>query len=80
MHTARGGSSGHRHSAMSHVIWMSAIAGVILVVLLAVGKPLGEAILLAILLSCPLMMMVMPFMHSKKGLAAASSPKEIVKS
>ncbi len=79
MHTAHGGSSGHRHSAMSHVIWMSGTAVVILVVLLALGNPLGEAILLAILLSCPLMMIVMPFMHSKRVHAAASSPAETVK-
>lgn len=78
MQPAQGGYSGHRHSATSHVIWMSGIAVVVLVVLLAVGISLGEALLLAILLSCPLMMIVMPFMHSKKVHAAASSPAETV--
>lgn len=80
MHTAHGGGAGHRHSAMSHVIWMSVIGAVLLVVLLALGKPFGEAVLLAVLLSCPLMMIVMPFMHSKKTHAATTSAEESVKS
>lgn len=80
MHTAHGGASGHRHSPMSHVIWMAVIGAAILVVLLALGKPFGEAILLAVLLSCPLMMIVMPFMHSKKPHAARTSAERQVKS
>ncbi len=65
---------------MSHVIWMSVIAAAILVVLLALGKPLDEAILLAALLSCPLMMIIMPFMHSKNTRAATTSAESQVTS
>ncbi len=80
MHTPPGGSPGHRHSAMSHVIWMSVIGVAALVVLLAMGKPLGEAILLAVLLSCPLMMIVMALMYSRNVHAATTSPDTTVKS
>ncbi len=78
MHTAHGGSSAHRCSAIPPLIRMSGTAVVILVVLLALGNPLGEAILLAILLSCPLMMIFMPLMHSKRMHAAASTLAETV--
>lgn len=80
MHTARGRSSVFLHSAMLHAIWMSGLAVVVLIALLAVGKPLGEAVLLGILLSCPLMMIVKPFMHSKTVRTISNSPKGIGKS
>lgn len=80
MHTSRDRSTGHRTSATSHVTLMSSVGLVILVVLLTLGKPMGEALLLAILLSCPAMMIVMPFMHSKNMNAAATSPEEAGKS
>lgn len=65
MSTAHSGSSGHQHSGMSHVRWMAGIAAAILVVLLLMGRPLGDAIFLSILLACPLMMVGMMVMMGR---------------
>lgn len=65
MNNTPGGSSGHQHSGMSHLKWMGGIAVGILAVLLLMGRPLGDAIFLAILLACPLMMMGMMLMMGR---------------
>lgn len=44
------------------MVWMAGIAGGIFVVLLLLGRPVGDALFLAFVLSCPLMMVGMMFM------------------
>jgi len=53
---------GHGHGMKGHLLWMLGIGGVVLVVLLGTGRPLGEALPLALFLACPLMMIGMMFM------------------
>ena len=65
MNNTPDGSSGHQHSGMSHLKWMGGIAVGILAVLLLMGRPLGDAIFLAILLACPAMMVGMMFMMGR---------------
>lgn len=65
MNTARRGSSLHQHSGMFHVVWMAGIAAGILVVLLLMGRPLGDAVFLAVALACPLIMIGMMFIMGR---------------
>lgn len=68
-------STGHNHSGKSHLLGMLAIGVVVLVVLLAAGRSFGEALPLAAVLACPLMMIGMMFMmgrgHNGGGHGAA---------
>jgi hypothetical protein len=53
---------GHDHGGKSHLLGMVGIGALVLVVLLFAGKSFGEALPLAALLACPLMMIGMMFM------------------
>ena len=53
---------GHNHGGKNHLLGMLGIFAVILVVLLAAGRSFGEALPLAAVLACPLMMIGMMFM------------------
>lgn len=53
---------GHNHGGKSHLYGMVGIGALVLVVLLFAGKSFGEALLLAALLACPVMMIGMMFM------------------
>ncbi|RYV49703.1 DUF2933 domain-containing protein [Pengzhenrongella frigida] len=53
---------GHNHGGKSHLYGMVGIGALVLVVLLFAGKSFGEALPLAALLACPLMMIGMMFM------------------
>lgn len=57
--------AGHNHSSKSHLLGMLAAGVVALVVLLAAGRSFGEALPLAALLACPLMMIGMLFMMGR---------------
>ncbi len=59
------GPRGHSHSPLSHLVGMLAAAAVILVVLVVAGRSWGEALPLAALLACPLMMIGMVFMMGR---------------
>lgn len=59
------GPRGHNHSPLSHLGGMAAAAAVILVVLVVAGRSWGEALPLAALLACPLMMIGMMFMMGR---------------
>lgn len=52
---------GHNHGGKNHLLMMGGIAGLIFVVLILLGKPVGEALLLALFAACPLMMVGMMF-------------------
>ena len=56
---------GHSHSPTSHLVGMAAAAAVIVVVLVVAGRSWGEALPLAALLACPLMMIGMMFMMGR---------------
>ena len=53
---------GHNHGGKSHLYGMLGIGVLVLVVLLFAGKSFGEALPLAALLACPVMMIGMMFM------------------
>lgn len=53
---------GHNHDGKSHLLGMLGIFAVIVIVLLAAGRSFGEALPLAAVLACPLMMIGMMFM------------------
>ena len=53
---------GHNHGGKNHLLRMVGIAGLVLLALLAAGRSLREALPLAALLACPLMMIGMMFM------------------
>ena len=53
---------GHNHGGKNHLLGMLGIFAIVLVVLLAAGRSFGEALPLAALLACPLMMIGMMFM------------------
>jgi len=53
---------GHNHGGKSHLYGMVGIGALVLVVLLFAGKSFGEALPLAALLACPVMMIGMMFM------------------
>jgi len=55
-------SSPHNHGGRNHLVGMLVIGGVVLVALVATGRSLGEAVPVAALLACPLMMIGMMFM------------------
>jgi len=59
------GPRGHSHSPLAHLVGMLAAAAVILVVLVLAGRSWGEALPLAALLACPLMMIGMVFMMGR---------------
>ena len=56
---------GHNHDGKSHLLGMLGIAAVVVVVLLAAGRSFSEALPLAAVLACPLMMVGMMFMMRK---------------
>jgi len=64
--------SPHNHGGKNHLIGMLAIGGVVLVALVATGRSLGEAVPVAALLACPLMMIGMMFMMMRGGNSRAS--------
>jgi len=53
---------GHHHGGKSHLLWMLGIGGLVLVVQLGLGRSFGQALPLAFLVACPLMMIGMMFM------------------
>ncbi len=53
---------GHNHGGKGHLFGMVGIAALVFVVLLGTGRSFQEALPLAILLACPLMMIGMMFM------------------
>jgi hypothetical protein len=65
------------HSGVGHLKGMAVIVGAALAVLLLMGKPFDEAIVYAIVLACPLMMVGMMFGghqgHGSDGRAAGTS-------
>jgi hypothetical protein len=65
------------HSGVGHLKGMAVIVGAALVVLLLTGKPFDEAIVYAVALACPLMMVGMMFGghqgHGTEERAAAPS-------
>lgn len=56
---------GHSHGGRTHLIGMVGIAAVVLVGLMATGRSFGQALPLAAVLACPIMMIGMMFMMSK---------------
>lgn len=50
---------GHNHGGKSHLLWMLGIGGVVLAVQLGLGRSFGQALPLAFLLACTLMMIGM---------------------
>ncbi|WEO76006.1 hypothetical protein BJQ94_11535 [Cryobacterium sp. SO2] len=54
--------NGHNHGGKSHLIGMIVIGVVILGGLLAAGRSIGEALPIAAVLACPVMMIGMMFM------------------
>lgn len=58
---------GHDHGGKSHLFGMLAIGALVLVGLLAAGRSVGEALPLAALLACPLMMIGMMYMMRGSG-------------
>ena len=58
---------GHNHGGKGHLLGMAGIGAVVLVVLLGTGRSFGEALPLALLLACPLMMGAMMFMMQRGG-------------
>ena len=59
------GPRGHSHSPTSHLAGMLAAGAVIVMVLVVAGRSWGEALPLAALLACPLMMIGMMFMMGR---------------
>jgi len=55
-------TEGHNHGGKSHLLGMLGIGALVLVVLLVAGRSLREALPLAAVLACPLMMIGMMFM------------------
>ncbi|NMM22091.1 MAG: DUF2933 domain-containing protein [Phycicoccus sp.] len=53
---------GHNHGGKSHLFGMLGIGALVLVVLLGAGRSFQQALPLALLLACPLMMVGMMFM------------------
>ena len=53
---------GHNHGGKNHLLGMLGIAAIVLLVLLAAGRSFRQALPLAALLACPLMMIGMMFM------------------
>ena len=53
---------GHNHGGKSHLLGMLGIGAVVLVVLLGTGRSFQQALPLALLLACPLMMVGMMYM------------------
>ena len=47
------------HSGAGHLKWMAVIAGGVFAILVLLGKPAGEALSLAVVIACPLMMVFM---------------------
>jgi len=68
------------HSGVGHIKGMAVIGGAALVVLLLTGKPFDEAIVYAIVLACPLMMVGMMFGgHQGHGSdEQAAGPSDVV--
>lgn len=58
---------GHNHGGKNHLFGMLGIGALVLVGLLAAGRSVGEALPLAALLACPLMMIGMMFMMRGDG-------------
>ena len=56
---------GHNHSGRGHVLGMLGIGAVVLLGLMATGRSFGQALPLALVLACPLMMFgMMSKMHN----------------
>ncbi|TRW45745.1 DUF2933 domain-containing protein [Georgenia yuyongxinii] len=56
---------GHNHGARRHLLGMLGVGVVVLLLLLAAGRTVGEALPLAAALACPLMMIGMIFMMGR---------------
>ncbi|TFC00974.1 hypothetical protein E3O42_10795 [Cryobacterium adonitolivorans] len=64
--------NGHNHGGKSHLIGMIVIGVVILGGLLVAGRSIGEALPIAAVLACPVMMIGMVFMMMRSGKAKGS--------
>ncbi|WP_130179005.1 hypothetical protein [Cryobacterium sp. SO1] len=64
--------NGHNHGGKSHLIGMIVIGVVILGGLLVAGRSIGEALPIAAVLACPVMMIGMMFMMMRSGKATGS--------
>lgn len=60
-------TQGHNHGGKSHLLGMLGIGATVLVVLLFAGRSFREALPLAAVLACPLMMIGMMFMMRSGG-------------
>lgn len=58
---------GHNHGGKNHLFGMLGIGALVLIGLLAAGRSFGEALPLAALLACPLMMIGMMYMMRGGG-------------
>ena len=58
---------GHNHGGKNHLFGMLGIGALVLVGLLMAGRSIGEALPLAALLACPLMMIGMLYMMMRPG-------------
>ncbi|WP_103460374.1 hypothetical protein [Cryobacterium zongtaii] len=68
--------NGHNHGGKSHLIGMIVIGVVILGGLLAAGRSIGEALPLAAVLACPVVMLGMMFMMMRSKNKDADTPRE----
>lgn len=62
-------TSPHNHGGRNHLLGMIIVGGVVLVALVATGRSLGEAVPVAALLACPLMMIGMMFIMMRGNTA-----------
>ena len=60
-------TQGHNHGGKSHLLGMLGIGATVLIVLLFAGRSFREALPLAAVLACPLMMIGMMFMMRGGG-------------
>ena len=60
-------TQGHNHSGKNHLLGMLGIGAAVLIVLLFAGRAFREALPLAAVLACPLMMIGMMFMMRGGG-------------
>ncbi|POH64575.1 MULTISPECIES: hypothetical protein [Cryobacterium] len=68
--------NGHNHGGKSHLIGMIVIGVVILGGLLVAGRSIGEALPLAAVLACPVVMLGMMFMMMRSKNKDADTPRE----
>ncbi|PXA67992.1 hypothetical protein CTB96_15130 [Cryobacterium arcticum] len=68
--------NGHNHGGKSHLIGMIVIGVVILGGLLVAGRSIGEALPIAAVLACPVMMIGMMFLMMRGKTKNPDAPQE----